>query len=422
MRAEHAARDLGAPATPAAPGGVRAAASSALALAAVAYFFTGIDRYGQVSWGLPQPVFVVAAFTAAALVLAVTAPRQPMVLLRSPVTGWAVAFCAVTAAWAIGAGPTEEVVAELSSRCRSVAFVVALMLALDAPEARRAAALAVVASVVVASLLNVAELLSFVRFAELPELERVIGRPGGFYVNPNIAGLAIALGVAATLERVPSRARVPLCVLSAVGIAATFSRGAAACFVLALIVLSARGAFRSWQLLLAGVAIVFALLLAFQYASSHGLLNENTVARVRLAKDDSGRLDLARYAWAAFVRSPWTGEGLGFVRGGTGQPHNMLLYLAADQGFVGLLLFPALGLALVIRNRAALAFSAGFVLAGAFSHNLLEDRALLVLVALAAAGGAAARRAPGARLTWPPRRRAPTPGRAAGTAWARSTP
>jgi O-antigen ligase len=210
--------------------------------------------------------------------------------------------------------------------------------------------------------------------------------------------------------------------MSAVGIAATFSRGAAACFALAMVVLAARGAFRSWQLVFAGVAIVVAVLLAFQYASSHGLLNENTVARVRLAKDDSGRLDLARQAWAAFVRSPWTGEGLGFVRAGAEQPHNMLLYLAADQGFAGLLLFPALGLALVMRNRAALAFSAGFMLAGVFSHNLLEDRAMLVLVALAAAGGAAASPAPGARLTWPRRRTAPTRAEAGATARGRSTP
>lgn len=420
MRPEGAARDLPPPTAAAPAGGLRAAASCALAVAAVGYFFTGIDRYGQASWGLPQPVFPVVAFAAAAAVLAVTAPGRRFVVLRSPVTWWVVAFCAATAAWAIGSGPTEQVVPELSSRCRSVAFVVALMVVLDADEARRAAALAVAACVAVASALNVAELLSIVTFADLPELDRVIGRSGGFYVNPNISGLAIALGVAVTLERVPSSARVPLCVASAVGVAATFSRGAAACFVLVLLVLAARGAFRSWQIVVAGVAIVVALVLAFQLAQSHGLLNENTVARVRLAKDDSGRLDLARIAWDAFVRSPLGGEGLGWIRASPEQPHNMLLLLAADQGVVGFLLFPALGLALATRNPAALAFSAGFMLAGVFSHNLLEDRAMLVLVALAAVGAAAA--GPGAWLRSPRRRRAPTRAGAGAAAWARSIP
>jgi hypothetical protein len=56
---------------------------------------------------------------------------------------------------------------------------------------------------------------------------------------------------------------------------------------------------------------------------------------------------------------------------------------------VGLALFPALALALVLANAGALPFAVVLMVAGFFSHNLLDDRTSLLAIALAA--GAEAR-------------------------------
>jgi hypothetical protein len=112
-----------------------------------------------------------------------------------------------------------------------------------------------------------------------------------------------------------------------------------------------------------------------------GLLTAETSARLRLEEGDSGRIGLARDAWRGFLAAPLVGNGLG----ATVDSHNQFLTLAGDHGVVGLVLFPALALALALANPAAVPFAVALLVAGLFSHNLLDDRGTLLAIALAAA-------------------------------------
>jgi hypothetical protein len=62
----------------------------------------------------------------------------------------------------------------------------------------------------------------------------------------------------------------------------------------------------------------------------------------------------------------------------------MYVTLAADHGVLGLLTYPAFCLALVKVNRGAICLAVLLLIAGFFSHAVLEDRYSLLLVALAA--------------------------------------
>lgn len=352
-------------------------------------FFTSLDLFGHENWSTPAPSLWVAGLV---LVAGATVLAQPDRLagLRSPLLAWTLGFFLVTTLWGIFLIDVPGVRQVAVDRYRSVALVVAYLVLLQEPLARRAALLATAAGVVFASTVNVSEALGLVRFAETTN--RVAGRSAGLYVNSNITGLTIGLGLAAVTGSVPRRWRVPLLVAGAAAVALTFSRSSALAFLVLLLSLTWVGAIRPGSV--ARVAFVAAAALTYfgpelaDHLEEAGVLNSNTWARLRLANDDSGRLAVASKTWQLFLDSPLVGSGIGSTSDwdvGV-QPHNQYLLFAADHGILGLAVLPALAVALVAGGRTALPFAAVLLVAGVFSHTLLVNRAVLVLVALLGAG------------------------------------
>jgi O-antigen ligase len=103
------------------------------------------------------------------------------------------------------------------------------------------------------------------------------------------------------------------------------------------------------------------------------------------------RVELLERGWAQFLTSPLVGNGVGSTelweeRYST---HNMYVLLASDFGFIGLLILPCIVLA-AVGSRAAgfsdAAVAGQFLLFwGLFSHNVLSEYYLLVVIGLIAA-------------------------------------
>ncbi len=367
----------------------------AIALAGVLLFYTNLDSYAFAVYpSLPPPVVWVTAFVGVALFLAILDSRRVVRLSRSPVSYWVLFYFLMSTAWAIFIRVIPELTQQLQDRYRSIGFLLAFLLIFGDPRARRVAMIAVAACAAVAALLNIAEILSLVTFAEIPGY-RTLGRSAGLYFNPNTSGLAIALGVAVAAEHIPKICRVPLLLLSAFGAAATFSRGAMIALALVFLWLVWRRSLGTGFVVLAAVGGVFLCVYAIGYLQSHDLLNSNTAARMRLAADDSGRLGLALKAWGLFLSSPALGHGLGstIVWDEDVRAHNMYVTLAADHGVLGLLTYPAFCFALIKSNRGAICLALVLLIAGFFSHAVLEDRYSLLLLALAASQAVEAPRA-----------------------------
>jgi O-antigen ligase len=363
---------------------------SAFGVAGICVFFTGADRYAFAFWSGPAPIQLVVLFAGAAAALVILNVRAPLPLLRSALLAWVLLFALMTTAWAIVTPSSPAATEAMRERYRAAGFLVAFAVFFDDPRARKVGTLAVAAAVVFASCLNVAELFGLVRFVGQEDV-RVGGRAAGLYVNANDAAMAIVFGLAIAISRLPRTWRVPLLVVGAAGVAPTFSRGAALCLV-ALI------AFTVWrkQIGLWPVALACAAVVLFVTANADDvarllddLLTADTRARLHFGGGDSDRLGLARGAWQMFADSPLVGHGLGAMTQSQGQhAHNQFLLLAGDYGVLGLLAFPALALALVTTHPLAAPFALVLMLAGLFSHNLLEHHDVLLAIALAAMGDA----------------------------------
>lgn len=366
-------------------------ARSAAAVLGVVLFFTGLDNYSFAAWAAPKPLHWIVAYVVLAAALVLLLARRELPLLRSPLLWWILSFLAVTTAWALWTTGRPRVMQVLDDRYRSMAFLVAFAVVFDHPRARRAGVAAVSCAVIGGSIVYVGELLGLVHFAELEGLQRIAGRSAGFFIDPNDAALALVLGVALAIVELPRAWRLPLLVTATVGVAATFSRGALVSLAVLVACLAWRADVSRWSVAAGGLLVAASLALgggaALSFLHAHDVLNTNTFARLRLARDDSGRIELARRAWRLFSDSPLVGNGLGASRDWAdhvNSSHNQFLNLAADHGVLGLVAFPALGVALVRLRRANVPFAAALMAAGLFSHNLLDDRSKLLVIALAA--------------------------------------
>lgn len=355
-----------------------------LSVVGVVIFFTWLDNYGFIVGSSPPPVRLVLLFTAAAAALALAALHRPIPVGRSPVAIWLGAHFLATTLW--GMTVSSQGMQVLNDRVRSIAFLVAFAIIFNARRAARIAVWAVAAMVLFASAVNVAELLGTVQFSEVVP-GRVIGRAGGFYINPNASGITIVVGLAVAATTLRARWLLPLLLVGAVGVAATFSRGAAACLVVLLAwIFWSRAIPRRVLALSAAVSVIVGSTVGTELVQSRRLLNENTASRLYFTADDSGRGQVARKAWRMFGDEPLIGHGLGAttVWDTEVSSHNMYLNLAGDQGVVGLLTFPALLVALAATGPAAIPLALVLAIAGLSSHGMLDDRATLIAIALAA--------------------------------------
>lgn len=231
-------------------------------------------------------------------------------------------------------------------------------------------------------------------FSEVP------ARAAGIAQNPNGGALIIVLLTACVLpwERPQwSRGVAALLTAGAIAVFMTLSRAGILLWGLLLlryILLARRNdtPHGGWVLLLCAGAGVLGLLAAgragvvpmFNLPSNrtHLVLGEGG-HMLGMATEE--RLVALRRSVARIERAPWLGNGSGVSYEMTVGPHNMYLARWVDNGVLGLaaylwLLGALLVLAYRTDSRQAQALAWIMVIFGLFSHNVLEDRTLLLLL------------------------------------------
>jgi O-antigen ligase len=359
----------------------------ALATVGVWSLYSFAAQYVHAAFNGPKPLLFVAALVAASLAVLAMEPHRPTRALGSPLLLWTFAYLVMTTAWTIWrttlSSQTDQA---LVDRYRSMAFLLAMVVAFDERRSRQVGRVGVVLVAMISSVVNVAEEVGLIAFSD--SLERTEGRAGGLYGNPNESGMAIVFGLAVGMSAVPRALRLPVLLVAAAGIGATLSRSALLCLCVLIVVLLWRKELDLVPTVLVGAGV--AALLVFTggrleaLLDTGGALNKDTIGRLSMKADDSGRAGLAAKVWRMFLDSPWVGHGLATEREGR-MSHNIYLSLAAEHGVLGLLLVPALLGALVVRQREAVAFALVFGVAGFFGHRFLEQEAVLLCLALAAA-------------------------------------
>lgn len=375
-----------------------------VATAAVLIFFTNIASY-SLTYGLSPLMWVVGFIGISTPLLAVAALHGRLRL--DPILIWSLGYLAISFLWFFPSSQSALAWQQVQTRILSVIFLL-LMLFLFADErAQWAARQAVVAATLLTSALNIYELFNPMTFSDIP------GRSTGLFANVNQAGAAVVLGLLLGYGAVPSRFRALYLIATGIGVLPTFSRAAMLGWMMVGLVIWVQGGVRLTSVLKLGAAGVALLLLLLSpwwadlqtTLEERGVLTENVIDRLaffeRGTRGDASaeeRETVARLAWATFAEHPLAGTGTGattktiFVVG----PHNIYLALMAEHGIGGLFIFPALLLATIGgadrgTARIVVPFTLFIAFWGLFSHNVLEERYILLTFALVAAMVAARR-------------------------------
>lgn len=242
------------------------------------------------------------------------------------------------------------------------------------------------------------DLLDFIR----PRFSMVPGRAAGLYINPNVAGYALALVMLCGIDSVPARLRWLFVLVCGVGVLVTFSRSAWIMWGMAVVWLGWRGRAHNakWKLAMMTVSTVvgFGLLLALFSGELGALLAGTSLARyfdpntlARMGVGDSSlsghsaatRTDLIWYSLQEAAQTPLFGRGSGYVYEWDFPvgPHDMYLRFLVEGGVFGLAFYLAL-MTLLWRSTSGLQrmLVLQIIIASFFSHNLLESPTIIIAV------------------------------------------
>jgi O-antigen ligase len=388
-----------------------------LAVAFVLVFFTNMDNYLEVAISAPPYVIWLMLFMAATMPLLGDLPSR-LRYLSQPVLIWVAAYLAISAASLLLASAPDTAIEEIKIRFLAIVSIVVGMLIFSQHEfvqtwARRA--ILVVTPINIMA--NIYGLIDPAFFVTIVESQSVLatGRPAGFYVDSNRAGCAIVLGLIFGLGLLPPKYRLPVTLVSFIGIFVTFSRSAPLIFLIVLAIWLIRQEIAAKKLLfwltLFGVGLAMVIAMSggdLTQLEQSGHLNQNTLERLTqfqnplavkdLDESAIGRVKIVELSWEKISASPLVGWGTGYgltlanmyPEYGNIKSHNMYIALMLEHGLLGVMIFPALLFAAIDkasgRNQTiSFAFSALVLIWGFFSHNVLEHREFLLTFSLMAA-------------------------------------
>lgn len=222
------------------------------------------------------------------------------------------------------------------------------------------------------------------------------GRGAGFYINPNVSGAFIVIGMILSITLLPLRLRFFYCIFCGVGAFITFSRAAMLMWIFSFAGLSIRRVFKlSRYASLAIMVLLLAFLISMQFwgAFSETIatfkISEGAKQRLKFEpkKDKSikDRLYVVERSFELILKEPLFGHGLGAAREGQTKvsSHNQFLFVGVEQGIIGIIIVMSLFLILMRCNSELGFVFAGILFIGFMSnHNLLEYPATFVAISI----------------------------------------
>lgn len=378
----------------------------ALAVAAIFTFFTDINSYLYTSGILSQPpLFWILGFAVASIPLIFSRNKY----IPISVILWCFGFIFVSLLWFVLFPPSGELAfEEIRKRLLAVIFIIAMALIFSGNKTIHSLARWAIFLAVLITVFN--SIYEFFNPAAFNALGNG-GRVTGFYLNPNSNGCALILGMIFSVSILQPIYRLPFVYLVGIGVLFTFSRGAILGWLITVIIFTIARVLHFNKLLywIFGIGI-FILTLGSQWWQEllQNLdLNANSLERIawfqNISTSDSedsadSRLEVAQLAWQMFMKHPFFGNGIGSTLTWNMEisTHNIYLYYMADHGIIGTLILPILVYAVTQHARGetkyiGLAFAAFILLWGLFSHNVLEERYILIMFSLMAAMTGASR-------------------------------
>ncbi|MFC5474712.1 O-antigen ligase family protein [Paraherbaspirillum soli] len=232
----------------------------------------------------------------------------------------------------------------------------------------------------------------------------VINRGAATFINPTIAAEVMLIVFLMTCAAVKMQYRMPLLILTGVGVTVTFTRSAIIAWILFWIFLSIKRVFSRLAALftLAAFIVIPVLYDTFgNYLSSRENSGES-IANIQARLDffsnpnfedgsSEERLKVLKAGWNLFLQNPVSGAGAGAThfwsyKAGT---HNQLVMLGAEYGILGIVLWASLAIILwrgkhFQNKNLQFAVFCLFIFMSMFTHNMFDSPYWLVTFALIA--------------------------------------
>jgi len=326
-------------------------------------------------------------------------PKNALVL-------WCAGYIVISILWFYVSSQGEWPWQELRYRFQSVFILCVFFCIYFGSDEIRWARFAVAGVVLFDTTINVYE------FFVPGSFSRTIGRSAGLYINPNIAGECMVLGMVLSVTALPRPLRLPFMLLTGIGVFATFSRGGIFTWAISVAAFLLVREVRIKDLIIGATlgSCLFALVLLprldalLSALDNAQTINTNVLERLAWLTDPIGVEDhsswerryIADRAWERIGDAPVIGHGTGSYLESVIAPHNQYLAFALDHGVLGLLIYPSLLLALIWNVRAetkhvGMIYGVALLIFGLFSHGLVYEPSHLLLVSLMAAMGVASR-------------------------------
>ncbi|MCY7368815.1 MAG: O-antigen ligase family protein [Chamaesiphon sp.] len=325
--------------------------------------------------------------------------------IPKPLLAWMVFYLLISLLSLLTVSGDEISFTDFRAKVLSVLFIV-LMYVLFQQKSLIHVKYTILAVVVMSVINNMLELFSPRLFSELN-----VGRPAGFYIDPNQAGCALVLGMLLGITAIKKPYRWIVIVVAGVGIMATFSRGAIIGWLFCTIIMISGRVLSDQRRKIIVPAILLVLFLASinplrllsdYFKGDPSGANWDIMYRLEefqnpsgIGKEDSAvsRQGVVAGAMVLFSQRPFWGNGLASTRKwmvADISTHNMYLYYMADNGILGILFLPGAVFAVVYRNKGEqstilVCFAVFVSLWGLFSHEVLAERYTLSSFAILAA-------------------------------------
>ena len=372
-----------------------------VAVLAVMIFFTNFDLYlfstGIISF---TPLHWIIAFGIISLPIFLSA-RNVIIVLKSPVIIWLPSYIIFSAIWFLAFGQSEIALQQLRTRILSSLFILLMMFLFSSERAQFRGRQAILIAVLMAVAFNIYEFFHPLAFSNIP------GRSAGLYINPNISAAACILGMIMSIEMAEKKYRGPFVLFVGLGVYLTFSRAGIGVWLTVVVLMSIIGTIHLRGLVLTmilAVVIVTMIILSdldliVPLLERIDALDQNVLQRIVWLKNPSfydrpsmDRISVAKITWDMFLNKPLLGNGTGASSEWNTlgvSSHNMFLNLMADHGILGCFIVPLLVIAVIWQTgveirRIAIIFSFFILLWSLFSHNVLEERHILLSFGLMA--------------------------------------
>ncbi len=329
---------------------------------------------------------------------------QAFSVLKLPIVKWIVLYLVIMLVWLLMPSSKSDL-QDIKDMLLPIIFLslILVLTSFDDDEmsvSRRA----ILFATLLAIFNNINEFFNPLAYYSLESGYNILGRSAGFYINSNISGEAILIGIVLSYRYVHNKFKVLFLIVAFLGILVSFSRTGIASWFLIVFLLGLVKTIDKRNILIIlltfiiGITVLLPIFISFIESNLTGVAG-NLITRLDffaakqhfLDASEISRLAVANAAYDLFSNNPFVGSGISTIKHWAHHvsTHNMYLKLMAEYGIIGMFLYPLILFSAVVElsgkeRNMIYVLIAYLLLIGFTTHNALDGYHFMITFAVLA--------------------------------------